>query len=263
MKAATCLLTGALCLGAFVPDAGAVDPFEIQVYEGDINDAGQAGLELHTNYTAAGRKTALYPGEVPPHGVARATLEPSFGVLPWWELGLYLQFAMATEDPAGHFGGFKLRSKFMAPVRHLGGPGTTAQFRYGLNMELGRGVSVFGGTDWGTEVRPILAYGRGRWLFVFNPIVGWAVTGDRHAAPEFEPAGKIRFDTRTGVGVGFEYYAGFGRLSDVPSFRGQEHILYVAGDLLDGPIDMNLAVGHGLTAASDDWSVKAIFGHAF
>ena len=73
---------------ALMPAAArGVDAFEIQVYEGDINDAGQAGLELHSNYTASGRKQAAFSGEVVPDGLLRLTLEPSYGVRPGWELG--------------------------------------------------------------------------------------------------------------------------------------------------------------------------------
>src|SRR5206468_5368124 len=116
--------------------AFAVDPFEIQVYQGDINRALQPGLELHTNFVAAGRKSAAFPGEAVPDRTMRTTLEPSLGLLEWWELGAYLQ--MATARGQAHFGGFKLRTKFVVPQPKTGA------FTLGLNMELGRGVAVLG-----------------------------------------------------------------------------------------------------------------------
>jgi hypothetical protein len=238
--------------------AWAVDPFEIQVYDGAINRPLEAGLELHTNFTAQGRTMAEYPDEITPDKLLRTTLEPSLGLLEWWELGAYLQFAFDPNGPAEHWAGFKLRSKWVVPRRHTG------DFLLGLNVELGRGVARLGGAYWDTELRPIIAWERGHWLLAVNPILGWVLSGpDTHAAPEFEPAAKVRWDTGHHVGVGLEYYAGFGALSDVPAVAHQEHVLYAAGDLIDGPVELNVAVGHGLTAATDDWTIKTIVGVGF
>lgn len=246
-------------LGCMVaaPPAGAVDPFEIQVYEGDINDPAQAGVEVHTNLTADGRSEPAFSGEVVPHGLLRITLEPSFGILTWWELGAYLQTAVQTGESEGRFAGFKLRTKFIVPRQRTG------DFILGLNIEVGRGVAALGSAEWGTEVRPIVTFTRGRWLLAANPIFGWALTGDRHLVPELEPAFKLRANAGRYVGLGLEYYAGFGVLSAVPAVDQQEHVLYLIGDLLEGPVDLNVGVGRGLTSATDDWTIKTIVGYAF
>jgi hypothetical protein len=237
--------------------ARAVDPFEIQVYEGDINQPLRAGLELHSNFVADGRRAPSFVGEEVPHGAWRTTLEPSFGVLPWWELGAYLQLLAVPSRSQAHFGGFKLRSKLVVPRR--AGDGLVL----GLNVEVGRGVAVLGSQDWDTEFRPIVAVARGRWFAAINPILGWALSGDRHAAPELEPCGKLRADTGLGFALGVEYYAGLGRLDELATFRDQQHFVYLTGDLVDGPLDVNAGVGRGLTPASDDWTVKVILGKAF
>ena len=237
--------------------ARAVDPFEIQVYEGDINDVGQFGLELHSNYTAAGRTSADFPGEAVPQGLLRLTLEPSLALTSWWELGAYLQTATAVGDPVAHWAGFKLRSKFIAR------PARTTPFVLGLNFEIGRGVAVLGTADWDIEVRPIIAWFRGRWALAFNPIVGWAVTGARHAAPDLEPAVKARVDVGSRVAIGVEYYGALGVLSSPAALRDQEHYLYAVADARGLPFELNVGLGRGLTAASEDWIIKAIFGRGF
>jgi len=237
--------------------ARAVDSFEIQVYDGDINDPLQAGMELHSNFTAAGRSAPAFAGEVVPDRLLRVTLEPSFGILTWWEVGVYLQTAFQPGEPDAHFAGFKLRSKFVIPRQRTG------EFILGLNIELARGVAALGTANWDTEIRPIIAWLRGRWLLAVNPIIGWGLTGDRHAAPDLEPAFKIRVNATQHVGLGVEYYAGLGVLSEVPAIDRQEHFVYVIGDLLNGPFDFNIGVGRGLTSASDGWTIKTILGHAF
>jgi hypothetical protein len=244
-----------LAVLALSSPAWAVDPFEIQVYEGDINDPLQAGLEVHSNFVADGRKAAAFAGEAVPHHTWRTTLEPSFGVLAWWELGFYLQLATAPSRSEAHFGGFKLRSKFVVP--------RTGAFILGLNMEVGRGVAALGSDDWDTEFRPILAYQHGRWFAAFNPIFGWALSGHTSAAPDLEPCAKVRVDTGLGFAAGVEYYAGLGRISGISSWKDQEHFVYLVGDLLEAPVDLNLGVGHGLTESSDAWTIKMIVGKAF
>jgi hypothetical protein len=241
----------------FTTSAHAVDPFEVQVYEGDINDPLQAGVELHSNFTVVGRSDPAFMGEVVPDGLLRVTLEPSMGILSWWEIGVYLQTAFQPSEPDGHFAGFKLRSKFIVPRQRTG------EFILGLNIEVGRGVAALGTADWDTEVRPIIAWLRGRWILAVNPIIGWALTGDRHVAPHLEPAFKVRVAAAQHVGLGVEYYADFGVLSALPAADRQEHVMYVIGDLLNGPIELNIGVGRGLTGATDAWTIKTIIGHAF
>jgi hypothetical protein len=250
-------VVAALLLGA-TRAAWAVDPFEIQVYEGDINGPGQLGLEVHANLVPAGHATPEPPARVAADDLFRLTLEPSLGVLEWWEVGAYLQLAFEPGAPDGHFGGFKLRSKWIVPRR------LTGAFIVGLNVEVGRGAAVFGDTDWDTEFRPILVWSPGRFMLAANPMVGWALTGsDRGFEPDLEPAVKARVDSGLGFGVGLEYYAGLGRLSSLPAVAQQEHILYLVADLLDTAFDANLGIGRGLSAAANAWTVKAIVGVGF
>ncbi len=251
------VVTAACLLALAAAPAWAVDPFEIQVYEGDINDPLQPGIELHTNFVASGRSASAFDGELVPDKRLNVTFEPSFGILPWWEVGAYLQFATAPSRSDSALAGFKLRSKFIVPKAR------TTPFVVGVNFEVGRGTHALGSEDWDTEMRPIFAYEISRWFFAVNPILGWALSGSTHAVPEFEPAAKVRFDTRLGFGVGIEYYAGLGRLDDILPASAQQHVAYLIGDLMEGPVALNVGLGRGLTDATEDWIVKLILGYAF
>jgi hypothetical protein len=194
----------------------AVDPFEIQIYDGSADAPGQAGLEVHINR--------------PSGGPLHVTLEPSFGMTSFWELGGYFQ----TAD--GRYEGVKLRSKFVTPESF------DPNFRFGLNFE----VSRIPNEGWGGEVRPILAWENERLLIAVNPIVSFPAA--------FEPGGmaKVKFGI---FGAGLEYYVA---LSD------QEQYLYQAVDLLGiNDVQVNLAVGEGLTSASQSLIFKMILGYAF
>ena len=43
----------------------------------------------------------------------------------------------------------------------------------------------------------------------------------------------------------------------------QQHFVYVIGDLIDAPFDLNVGIGGGLTGASTAWTFKTILGLAF
>lgn len=256
--------------------ARALDRFEIQVYQAEINDPGQLGLELHLNYTVRGARAPEYPGEVPPDRVARLTLEPAVGVTEWLELGVYLQFAVAPGGDA-RFGGTKLRAKLILPERVQRALGLPVFL--GLNAELGRFPRAFEDAGWASEFRPIVGWKNDRWLVAVNPIFGYALSGPDPLKVDLEPCAKVAFDTQRGFAVGAEYYAGLGFIGDglLPR-RDQEHLVFGVVDLVPAaaapqaegspahasPWELNVGVGGALTAATGQhFLVKAIVGRAF
>jgi hypothetical protein len=242
--------------------ARAVDPFEIQVYDGTANPAGAAGVELHLNDWATGHRDATSP-ELPLHGQFHATLEPSFGVLPFWELGGYLQTAV-RDDGTFDYAGVKLRSKFVTP------PGWDPHWRLGVNLELSLLPERYDRDRWGTEVRPIAAWETERFLFAFNPILDQPLAGgDASLGPSFEPAAKAAVKVGPAaagppVALGIEYFASFGPLGGPLAWRDQEHYLYEVVDLLAiEHFELNAGLGEGLTPASAGIVAKVILGYTF
>lgn len=240
-----------LAVATTVPSR-AVDHFELEVYDGTANRPGAPGLELHLNGWLTGHRTATPPVR-PLHDQAHATLEPSFGVAPWWEVGAYLQMAVRADDGVVDWAGVKARSKFVVP------PNWDAHWRLGANFELAYVPSAYEADGWSVELRPIAAWHDPRWLFVANPIVGFALDGAGGAS--FEPAVKAA-RTIGPVAVGLEYYGDLGRLGNFDPVRQQEHYIFEALDVLDvGQFELNAAIGEGLTAASAGMVVKAIVGY--
>jgi hypothetical protein len=194
----------------------AFDAYEIQVYDGTAREQGQAGIEVHLNR--------------PRGGTVNVTFEPSYGVLPFWELGGYLQ----TSD--GRYEGAKLRTKFVTPE------GWHANLRLGLNAEIARVPNE----GWGGEIRPIIAWEDERFLLAANPNVGFPVS--------FDPGAMAKLKLGA-VALGVEYYA---------SFADDEHYLFQAADLIAlKDVEVNVAVGEGLTSSSRSLIFKMILGYAF
>jgi hypothetical protein len=246
-----------LLLSTSANGARAADPFEIQVYDGTANPAGIPGLELHLNDWATGHRDGS-PPEAPLHGQFHATLEPSFGVTPFWELGAYFQMAERTDDGTVDWAGVKLRSKFVTPPRW------DAHWRLGVNLELAYLPPTYDRDRWGTEVRPIVAWQNNDWLFAVNPILDQSLAGTGASeGPSLEPAVKVA-RTLGPVAVGFEYSAAFGPLASPLPLRQELHYVYETLDLVRVErLELNVGIGEGLTPASAGIVVKAIVGYTF
>ena len=237
--------------------AHAGDPFELQVYDGTANAPGVPGIELHLNDWATGFRDAV-PPEAPLGGQFHATLEPSLGLLPFWEIGGYLQAAVRTSDGVAGWAGAKVRSKFVTP------PEFDPHWRLGINLEVSYLPPVYDHDGWGGEVRPIVAWHDENWLFAINPILDQALAGsDASEGPVFEPAVKAA-RTVGPVALGFEYYATLGPLSAPLPWREQEHQIFEVADLVSvDRLELNFGIGEGLTPSSEGIVIKAIVGYSF
>jgi hypothetical protein len=236
----------------------ASDPFEIQVYDGTANPPGVPGIELHLNGWPTGHRTSTSPPEAPLHGQYHATLEPSLGITPFWELGAYLQSAVRTDDGVVDWAGVKLRSKFVTPPRW------DPHWRLGVNLEVSYIPATYDRSVWGSEIRPIVAWQNDTWLFAVNPILDQSLAApDASSGPSIQPAAKA--SGRLGpLALGFEYYSTIGTFGSIPPLSQQEHYLFEVVDLLSVEwLELNVGIGEGLTSASEGLVVKAILGTTF
>ena len=248
------LLGAGLCHGS---DALAIVD-EIQVYVDDLDARGESGLELHLNTTPRGRKTPDYAGDLPPYRGWRITPEFSWGLGHDLDWGWYLPGA-TDEHGNGYLGGAKLRVKWL-PVRAAEGD---SGWYFGINNELSRLTRKFSESPASDEVRFIGGY-RGRsWLIGMNPILGWALSPGHRGSPEATLAWKAAHDVARGIAVGVEYYNGIGTLANRLPRDEQERTLYLVAEIERKSWSLNFGVGRGLTAATDDWTAKAILGFAF
>jgi hypothetical protein len=232
--------------------ARAIDPFEIQVYDGTANPPGVAGLEVHINGVPDGLSSAP-PPELPPDGQLHLTFEPSLGMTPFWELGGYFQTALQP-DGQFDFAGVKARTKFVTP------PDWRPHLRLGCNFEVSYLPAKFEASRWGGEIRPIIAWENRRWLFAANPIVDVTLTGGR---PTFEPAAEATIRVGRFASVGFEYYAATGPIgAPLPWHEQQQYLYEVMNLFVVRDLELNFGVGEGLTPASNALTLKAIVGYS-
>jgi hypothetical protein len=238
--------------------ARAGDPFEIQVYDGTANPPLVPGVELHLNDWATGNTSSAAPPEAPLHGQFHATLEPSLGILPWWELGAYLEGAVRADQGVVDWAGAKLRSKFVTP------PTWSPHWRLGVNLEVSSLPTTYDHDQWGSEIRPIVAWHDEDWLFALNPILDQPFHGsDASQGPSFQPALKARRAVGP-IALGIEYYATLGPLTQIAPWKDQEQQIFEVVDLLSVPdFELNAGVGEGLTESSAGVVFKMILGYEF
>ncbi len=245
------------CVSFTAVKARAVDPFEIQVYDGTSNAPGTPGLEIHVNDVTRGVKVADFP-LLPANHQTHFTFEPSIGITSSWELGAYFQLALRADGQLD-FAGSKLRSKFVTPPRW------DPHWRFGVNLEIASIPTNFDRDHWGAEVRPIMAWANDTWLFAVNPIFETSLAGaGLKDGPAFAPAAMAVYDVAHLVGLGLEYYADLGAIADFEPLSRQQHYVYEVFHVLAiEDFELQMGVGEGLTAASNPLTYKMIIGYVF
>ena len=227
---------------------------EIQVYTQDIQKPGKWGLELHLNRILQGPKGA--PEGLPFNGSTNLTPELSYGLTPAFELGMYLPSALDT-DHHYRFSGPKLRAKWM-PVQPPGEEGPGAFL--GLNVELARMNRGFSDSRWESELRLIAGHQGQDWQLAVNPIFGWPLSdGQGGGTPNFTTAWKATYTHWKQAAPGLELYIDHGLLNHPNPVRDQNQRLFITLDVDQAPFVFNVGLGHGLTPASERWTLKFIF----
>lgn len=247
-----CALVAAMaCLTMFGRTASAVD--EIQVYNANIAAPGQFTIQQHLNYVGSGLTNAPFPGGLISHGSLNGTPEFAYGVTDWWEVGLYLPFAV--QDRQFLSDSVKLRTLFVTPHAE------DRSFFYGINFEISNSTPKFAQTRFGLEIRPIIGVRRENWELIVNPIVD--IGFGRYGEADFAPAVRLARKLDQDLYLGLEYYADFGEIGRFGRLAEQQHTLFVVTDFKLGVFGVNFGLGYGLTPGSDRFVAKTIIGYAF
>jgi hypothetical protein len=246
-----CLLAGAAFSVALGQPARATD--EIQVYNAGIAAPGQFTIQQHLNYIPLGVKDPPFPGGLISNNSINGTPEFAYGVTDWWEVGLYLPFAIKDQQFLSD--SFKLRTLFVSPNAEQ------RSFFYGVNFEFSNTMPKFSQSRFGLEIRPIVGVRNADYEFIVNPIVD--VSFGKYGEADFTPAARLARKLGPDLFVGLEYYADFGKIGDFLKLADQQHTLFAVTDFKLGVFDVNFGVGYGLTPASDRWVIKTIVGYAF
>lgn len=225
--------------------AHAVSP-DLKVSTDDLNEAGEHFLEFQLNKASRAGPEAGAPG-VPFQFLG----EYSYGITDHWQVAVKLPFAR----PGGslHSLGVNAELRYVAPHDEQAGP------YWGVNFELGRGRERPGeAMTSGGALAPVLGYRTGRWHFTGNAVFGLPFQGESRATT-FSAAAKAAYRVAGRNDAGLELFVDAGPLASWHPHHQRSEYLLVAWDGLVGKSAFNLALGRGLTHASDRWILKAIF----
>jgi hypothetical protein len=218
----------------FAGTASAVSP-DLKVSSDDLNEAGEQFVEVQAN------KGRGWPFQL--------LGEYSYGVTD--HLQLAVKFPFARE---GH-----LRSLgTTAEVRYLGPHDRDAGPYWGLDLSLGRGRERAGQLfTTGVDVMPVLGYRTGPWHLVGNAAIGLPSSGpDRRAS--FSAAFKAAYAVGGKSEAGVEYFLDAGPLRSWHPRHERAEYLFLAWDKVVGN-ELNVALGRGLTDASERWILKVVY----
>ncbi len=232
----------------------AAAPEEVQVYMDEMNQPGQFGLDVHSNYVFTGALTDDYPGQQQSLHRFRVTPEFSYGLTPNFELGLYLP--LATLDRQDHVSadGVKFRIKYIAPRPK------TQNWYYGVNFEIGRVDHKLDQNPWNAELKGIIGKRSGRWTLALNGNFDFKVDGPAGAPASLDVDTKVAYALTKSLSIGIESFNGAGQFRSLGNFAHNDQAGFVVIDKNLGHWDLNLGVGSGYGSNPDRLTIKLILG---
>src|ERR1700687_2729159 len=212
------LLAGAAFPVLLAQPAKAVD--EIRGYNDEMAAVGQFTIQQHLNYIGLGVKDPPFPGGLVSHHSINGTPEFAYGVTDWWEVGLYLPFAI--QDRQFLSDSFKLRTLFVSPQAEQ------RNFFCGVNFEFSNTTPKFSQSRFGLEIRPIIGVRNADYEFIVNPIVD--IGFGKYGQANFTPAARVARKLGPDLFVGLEYYADIGEIGHFLKPADQQHTLFAVTD---------------------------------
>ena len=228
--------------------------YEVQVYGAEMVPPARTMVELHSNFTFEGSKTAV-DGVRPDEHALHETIEITQGFTSWFETGFYI-FMSYRAGEGYQWVGDHIRPRVRIPEAwHW-------PVNVSLSTEIGYQRRSYSPDTWTWEIRPIIDKQLDRWYVGFNPAVDRSFHGlSVSKGVTFAPNLKVSYDVTKRVTMGFEYYGDLGAITGFDPVRDQVQAIFPAIDLNLGPNwEFNFATGIGLTSSTDHLLVKMILG---
>jgi hypothetical protein len=234
----------------------AIDFYEIQIYPVETTPQYHLTLELHSNSVITATGTLAHE-QINPYQI-HETLEATYGVLPYLEVGQY--FATARLN-AGAYEYAGSRTKV-----HFGVPATEDwPVQLGGNLELDYMRRAAEDNPLTLEIRPIVEKRIRAFTLIANLALEMPFKGPgTHRGMQFAPSGEVAYDLNRWLTPAVEYYGDMGPIAVLPGVQRQQHFIVPALNFnLLAQLELNLGVGIGVTRASNGLFVKSIVGWTF
>lgn len=250
------LLACVVGLLAIARPAHAIDFYEIQIYDTDTAPVGHLTLELHSNSTTTATGQ-LAKSQMDVYQV-HETLEATYGVLRWLEIGQYFCTAKLSNGDYEYSGS---RSKV-----HFGIPQTFEwPVQFGGNIELDYMRHAAEENPFTLELRPIVGTSfKGFRLVADFAFVDPFSGPGAHRGFQFSPSGELVYKLTDWLSPALEYYGDMGSIQPLAKVQEQQHFIVPTLNFNLLPrLELNLGVGIGVTRASNGIFLKSIVGWTF
>ena len=245
----------ALTFGLFLVNSTFAAPEEIQVYLDDFTEAGKIGLDLHTNYVAAGQAQT--------NNQFRLTPELSYGVNNNWDVAAYW---LTVTDPNNlpQTDGVKVRARWRPHP-----PSPDSPFYWAVNFEVGQLSQQFYPDQSSAEIKLITEVSNDRWILGMNFNIDGAIKAYPVQAVSSEIDTKVSYRVGEDLRLGIENYSYLGPVrvsSNQPQSINQPQNSmsnYLVADFSVNKWDINAGIGFVSGDSTDTKVIKAIIGVPF
>jgi hypothetical protein len=248
--------------------------YEIQVYPSETQPPGTLMIELHSNYTVRGSTTTQY-GMRPTQGQQHETIELTWGLTDWAEVGFYI-FTAEQNGYGVQWVGDHIRPRVRVP------PSWHWPVGVSLSNEIGYARPAYANPTWSWQVMPIVDQTIAKWYWAINTTIIWGIhpiplpPGTppseisyyyRDISPHgmtLTPAATVTYQPTPLYNFGIEYYSYWGEFGRFVNGHNQTQQFFAVTNLFVSPKwEINFGVGLGVTASTDHIIVKAIIGRHF
>jgi hypothetical protein len=134
----------------------------------------------------------------------------------------------------------------------------------GALFEIGHLPATLSTNNLDAEIKLLLGYRTGRWVFAANPEIGFKVSGSGSGAqPDLSNKIKIAYRAGETYSIGIEHYSELGQLRHIGPLNQQSQQTFAVVDFKRKGKDFNLGIGRGWNDFSERWVIKGIVSFPF
>jgi hypothetical protein len=211
------------------------------VYGDDLAHRGELAAELAARWSQTSRAS-----DFAGRSLWQAVGELAYGVSDNLSVGIKLPATRVDGSWRGH--GAYAEVKYLAPRREEG-------LYWGFEVEAGSIKPIGEERAFVLEAFPILGYRIGRVHLIVNPGAEYTSEGEDKGWG-FAPKAKLSYQLNDAHALGLEYHVDAGKFGDFAPRSKRSETAYLTWDAKIAGRQMNFALGHGTTHASDRWAVR-------
>jgi len=234
-------------------------PDELEVHTDDTSAAGQFSLDVIANYTASGPRWPSDEGLRPSAHLLQISPDLSYGITSNTQIGLQL-FASISSGGDGRIDGGRI--ELLSMLLRPDDDDDDGLFLGGL-FEAGHLPSTLSSNDLDAEMKMILGYRTGRWLFATNPEVGFKLSGKGSSSPDFAIKFKAAYRMAQGYSLGLEHYGDLGQSHNFGTLNQQSQQTFAVVDFKARGMEFNIGIGRGWNDESERWVLKSVLSFPF